>query len=489
MMADADQDKQMESNFEDDLDKMLQDTAGHITNESTMLDIEEDTIDRLLDANTDSEQTDLSQSDNVDDLVDALLDDTTHTASDMDEFSEPSELSPLQSDATDELLETVGQVEVEKTIEAEVENLADELLNEQEPVAVEPSPTVDEEVSMSEDNIAEIDEFADESDEDFLLADFDITADEEISEEEGSLDAFEPSVEAEKTVSIEEPAEPVVEQSSEAVSEAQVSATQSTTMSNEQNDRILSLENAVADLKSSLNETEAIDKIIKSQKKFAQNTEETTAKVKKFSVSALIIGLLALIIGITVLVLNLGVQSHLDEVQNTLLDIEDSLAVPLINPATKKIEQVQEHVARLEAEVKALQDQLTELSSQRIQENEQELAQFKEITEGKLSQLSEKISVLEKKTQRVARKSHYRSVKPKEWVVNLVSFKQRWYTEQKVAEFKKKGIPAEIVPITVKGTQWYRVRVVGFVSKAAANSYAFKMKKSLNLNSVWVSGK
>jgi len=503
-MANSNQDKQVDSDFEDELDKMLQDTADQIKGESTTLDTEEDTIDRLLDANMDREQTDLGQPDNVDDLVDSLLDEATNknnvsveqeidefSEDEVDEFAEVPESSNLESDAIDELLGTAGKAEIEKPAEAEVDTFTGELLNEQEVAAVEPGATEDDGASMSEDNMTEIDEFADELDEDFLLADFDITADEEVSENSGSVDTPEKPVEAEKSIIIEP--EPVVEQVSEPEQELKPTpqrlTPQPTAIPNNESDRILSLENAVADLKNSLNETEAIDKLIKSQKKSARNTEEATAKVKTFSISALIIGLLALIIGITVLVLNLGVQSDVEEVQNTVLDIEDRLSVPVINPDAKKIEKLQEYINGLDAEIKTLQSQLAEVSIKLVDENKQELAQFKEIIEGELSLLSEKISVLEQKSKRVVRKSKSRLIKQTEWVVNLVSFKQRWYTDQKVAEFKKKGIPAEIVPIIVKGTQWFRVRVIGFASKTAAKSYALKMKKSLNLNSVWVSRK
>jgi len=493
-MVNSDQDKQADSDFEDELDQMLQDTADQIKSEATTLDIEEDVIDRLLDANTNGEQINLDRPDNVDDLVDSLLDEATNkndvsteqeidefAEDEVDEFAEDVELSNLESDTVDELLDAASQTEIEKPFEVEADSFADELLNEQ---------AEDDGSSMSEDNMTEIDEFADESDEDFLLADFDITADEEISDNSGNVDMPEKPAESEKPVIIE--SEPVIEQISEPEPALQPSpqvSVPSAAILNDQSDRILSLENAVADLKNSLNETEAIDKLIKSQKKSARNSEEATAKVKTFSISALIIGLLALIIGITVLVLNLGVQSDVEEVQNTVLDIEDRLSVPVINPDAKKIEKLQEHVNSLNTEIKTLQSQLAEVSIKLLDENKQELVQFKETIAGELSLLSEKINTLEQRSKRVKRRSKPRPIKQTEWVVNLVSFRQRWYTDEKVAEFKKKGILAEIIPITVKGTKWFRVRVVGFASKIAAKSYALKMKKLLNLNSVWVSGK
>ena len=56
-------------------------------------------------------------------------------------------------------------------------------------------------------------------------------------------------------------------------------------------------------------------------------------------------------------------------------------------------------------------------------------------------------------------------------------------------EFKQKGIPVEIIVVDVLGVEWFRIRVAGFKNKSEAREYAAKIKKSLNLGSVWVSAK
>ncbi|MDI1277866.1 SPOR domain-containing protein [Methylobacter sp.] len=85
------------------------------------------------------------------------------------------------------------------------------------------------------------------------------------------------------------------------------------------------------------------------------------------------------------------------------------------------------------------------------------------------------------------------SVKPSEqttaakWGVNLVAFKQEWFAKSKAAEFARLGVFAEVIPVHEKNTTMYRLRVGGFKSKADAFSNTDRIKKTLNLDSVWVS--
>ncbi|MEE9339859.1 MAG: SPOR domain-containing protein, partial [Methylococcaceae bacterium] len=69
---------------------------------------------------------------------------------------------------------------------------------------------------------------------------------------------------------------------------------------------------------------------------------------------------------------------------------------------------------------------------------------------------------------------------------NLVAFRQKWYAKNKLQEFNKKNVAAELIQVKVKGETWYRLRVKGFKSEKEASRYATKVKKTLNLGSVWV---
>jgi len=73
-----------------------------------------------------------------------------------------------------------------------------------------------------------------------------------------------------------------------------------------------------------------------------------------------------------------------------------------------------------------------------------------------------------------------------DWSVNLIAYKQDWYAKSKAAEFAQKGVPVEVIPVEVNGVTWYRLKVGGFTNKAEADAYAARVKKALNLSSVWV---
>lgn len=102
--------------------------------------------------------------------------------------------------------------------------------------------------------------------------------------------------------------------------------------------------------------------------------------------------------------------------------------------------------------------------------------------------LQTKVAALEKSRVAVAvPKVLPKPVIEENWVVNLVAFKQDWYARRKGEEFAVKGIPAKVTRSDSKGETWFRLSVDGFKSQYDAAIYAAKAKKTLNLDSVWVS--
>jgi len=73
------------------------------------------------------------------------------------------------------------------------------------------------------------------------------------------------------------------------------------------------------------------------------------------------------------------------------------------------------------------------------------------------------------------------------WGVNLVAFKQEWFAKSKAAEYARLGVIAEVVPVHERNSTMYRLRVGGFKSKAEAFANTDRIKKALDLDSVWVS--
>ena len=108
-----------------------------------------------------------------------------------------------------------------------------------------------------------------------------------------------------------------------------------------------------------------------------------------------------------------------------------------------------------------------------------------------LESLQTKVSALEK--SRVIAAVPVAKPEPKKppvvienWAVNLIAFKQDWYAKRKAEEFAAKGVPAKVSKTETKGEVWYRLSVDGFKSQYEAAGYAAKVKKSLNLDAVWL---
>lgn len=73
-----------------------------------------------------------------------------------------------------------------------------------------------------------------------------------------------------------------------------------------------------------------------------------------------------------------------------------------------------------------------------------------------------------------------------DWSVHLTAYKELSYAKSKAAKFIQKGIPVKVIAVDMNNTTWYRLKVGGFNNKEKATSYAAKIKKSLNLNTVSV---
>ncbi|MBE0471179.1 MAG: SPOR domain-containing protein [Methyloprofundus sp.] len=491
-MAGSEQAKQVDDSFDDDLDKMLQDTADQVGDDQEVLD-SDDAINRLLGDSHDDQVLDDDFSENVDDLVDFLLEGVV---------AEPAQKVELSDEEIDEFADDSVELEVADSkiaassdaasepssvlTEDEMSAFADDLLAEQEGIdaAIQDKSKTDADFT---EGMTEIDEFS-VDEEDFLLADFDISADDDDFKEEEL-----PAAEQEESVAMdsEVPSEDIVPPPDPGLSASAVK-------SSDQIEKKAQIINESADLNSEADFSKVLDKAVKELKRANRELDEANKKLKVWSISALVVAVIALIIAITVVILNLGVQSNLDRVQGGVMDIEDRLAVPtikLVDPNDAKIADLQVSVQSIQALVNDMPERLNALQGQINSINTEEIER---VLEQRLVDINEKLVTLEaevasSKSSKAKREMSPRKVVKRvvaqEWVVNLVSFKQRWYTDKKVQEYKQKGIPAEVVSVDVQGVEWFRVRVVGFKDKAEAEVYALKMKKSLNLNSVWVSEK
>jgi cell division septation protein DedD len=73
------------------------------------------------------------------------------------------------------------------------------------------------------------------------------------------------------------------------------------------------------------------------------------------------------------------------------------------------------------------------------------------------------------------------------WVVNISSYRFESMANRKLAEFRKKGVDAEIYPVTIKGKPMFRIRAIGYDSRKEANTWVSLLEDRLGVDSAWVS--
>ncbi|UCC57006.1 MAG: SPOR domain-containing protein [Gammaproteobacteria bacterium] len=72
------------------------------------------------------------------------------------------------------------------------------------------------------------------------------------------------------------------------------------------------------------------------------------------------------------------------------------------------------------------------------------------------------------------------------WVINLSSSPDKAAADWFMAKARSKGIPVDLVKAEVKGRDYWRVQLTGFVSKDAAYAYAGPLKEKLGMKDVWI---
>ncbi len=131
-----------------------------------------------------------------------------------------------------------------------------------------------------------------------------------------------------------------------------------------------------------------------------------------------------------------------------------------------------------DAAVQALETKLAAIEKNRAP------AAHGQLTTASPAKSEKKSAEPEKKTAEIEKKPTDNS--EDNWSVSLVAFKQDWYAKRIADEYAGKGVPVKVSRTQAKGENWYRLSVDGFKNQTDANSYAAKVKKTLNLDSVLV---
>jgi hypothetical protein len=73
------------------------------------------------------------------------------------------------------------------------------------------------------------------------------------------------------------------------------------------------------------------------------------------------------------------------------------------------------------------------------------------------------------------------------WVVNISSYRYESMARRKLAEFRQKGVTAEISAVTIDDRPMYRIRTTGYDNYKEAKTWVSLLEDRLGVDSAWVS--
>jgi cell division protein FtsN len=553
--------------FAEDLDSMLDDAASSFDGGGELMD-DEDAIDKLLMENS-LASNEVHDEQDFDEDLDTFLDDDDLMLDDNEHNRMENALTESDDDQLDALVSAAFDDSFEETsVMAEIDEfddaLSDNLLElpeakvAAEPIEIDESPmnALDEDFTLasfdiSDDEDQEPDIVKDESrsvmeSAESELDDFDLEIDEFADDEFASPEETVPA--AFSNNDDDDFSETAESKEDEAVFNAAVSAQISQLFSELE---AIKLKQAAPSEPVVTDNSEDIEQLKKAQKLLKSQVDEKIVKLPTLSYSALGVGVLGLILGSASTYMVVSSQSDLTSVSESVSTLEDDMSALVVKTGQKEMDELKATVEQLSQQVASLSSakplpeapiaqlgadtqkpaeplpgivtgkepepaakvpgdssvkgSLTEIvasepSAQQLKENEalktNETAPSpaEKPPETSQSQAKPVDQQNPKKTVRpVVKKPAPKPVVKKAkaassrgWAVNLVAFRQDWYAERKAAEFSRQGIPVRVVPVEKQGEIWYRLAVPGFADKSEAQVYAARLKKALNLDSVWV---
>ncbi|WP_445366783.1 SPOR domain-containing protein [Methylomonas sp. BW4-1] len=554
--------------FADDLDAML--NIGDPSEQQVGTIDDDEAIDRLLVGDETFEpdaQQEIDEFADIDELLSANEPKATSSlADDIDEFGDDLAvdlgINPgrEQQVVDDDLVDIVDAVNQQDLLEVPVDDVFEEVAElervgqiddfaEDAPVAVVGLP----ETAVDDlENMAEIDEFSDDADlaggnADFLIADFDISADDEfapaatpivdefadleepdnsvqpsVPEPEPDLDQILAAAVSEQeneeelvVVQANEPETAPIAAAAEQVQASPVPQVQVIDHSSEiaaLNRNIVDLKKHQQQMRHDLTEAagknellgclDSLESVQTEQKKTKRAVEALAAKKPVAAYVANGIAVAALLIGTGLGIQGMIAKSQVGELVTIIGKLQEQVnAAPTSDAADK--EMLRKQLDELTVSNGVMATQIAELSKAghadpgAAKANGDQAKPSAEISSqimqigATIEALQNKVSALEKGRAQAAApapKPEKKKPEPVEenWAVNLIAFKQDWYAKSKAQEFAGKGVPAKVVKTESKGENWYRLFVDGFKTQYEAAAYAAKIKKTLNLDSVWV---
>ncbi len=447
-----------------------------------------------------SEQNNASSNEMLDEFDDLL--------NDADDASDQSETMVDDEDALDKLLSENGIDESDDVTDEFAE--IDELFDNDGGAAAESS------LQQQTESDDEIDEFADDAEEVFsdasavaeetesstaepedIIDDFDITADG--SGSEPAAEQAEDDLIAETVAETTAPVPPAAASDSNAVDSAALAllTSQLTALQNAQEKNSQKIDELFQkDHSKAL--TEKIDALESAQKSLKQKISKLEGQKPTIAYIGLGVAVFALLLGGGLGMVGFSADGKVDELAENVVSIEEQVEVLVEQEPVKKLEQQGKRLDKMGSDIAYIKSQLTEVKqklasladSTELEAMKQQLNQLKEQNMqmgGLLEGLQTQLDAQQTRKTKTARKIRKKAVaKPQKWQVNLIAYRQQWYARRKAAEFSKQGVPVDVIKVRINGENWYRLKVDGFKSKTEALAYADKVKKTLNLPSVWV---
>jgi len=355
------------------------------------------------------------------------------------------------------------------------------------------------ETDEQEDEFTEIDSFSEQDHEsqqtdgdgdDFLIGDFDISADDDLATHSEQDDLFPPDI-----THVEEDTElssvPQADHSKE-ITEIQGQVSQLWSENEALKQQVSDVNQLITVQKSS--SLEEIEELQKEQRKFKKLLRESEEKVPVVTYVAMGIAILALLVGGGLGFIGYNAQTDVTALSELVTSLEEEQELQAAKDPTDKIKKINRQLAAIKDQNKQFNQQLDKihqaLKTNSLQTVVDRLSEQSQQSQKAIEDLFTKLEALEKsKLKSKTVKTTHRTKKvapPVKWVINLISFRQLWYAKRKSTEFEKKGIPVKIKKTKIDGVDWYRLTTKGFKRKSSAQAYANKIKSTLNLTSVWV---
>ena len=245
---------------------------------------------------------------------------------------------------------------------------------------------------------------------------------------------------------------------------------------------------------------EEIESLKAEQKKSKRAIEAINNQKPILSYSSIAIAVTALLVGMGLGVQGYITKSQLTEISQMFVKLQEQVTTEPNNEAADK------EITRKELEALSLADtvasnQIAELKKSINDDAAKPNADInKQLTDinnqtmqvgDSIEKLEIRVANLEKNrlpvpVAAIAKAEKKAVVVEENWAVNLIAFKQDWYANRKAEEYARQGVPAKVSKIVSKGEDWYRLSIDGFKSQYEAAGYAARIKKTLNLDAVWV---